>query len=157
MGSTSSMASSPSGGGDAPRAGVDNTSSPAPSTQTAAPNANAPAPRAEAAVANDPGAADQTKNADNTKMNERDRHDALTPMNQGNGSDEIKISAAIRKGIVGDKSLSFMAKNVKVITQGTKVTLRGPVHSDQEKAAIEARARQTPGVTDVDDQIEVKK
>jgi hyperosmotically inducible protein len=178
IGSTSTMATSPSGAGtstdptpaqnassitpasttpNATRAGADNAASATPSTQTVAPSANAPAPRADAAVANNPGAADQTKNADNTKMNNRDRHDALTPMNQGNSSDEIKISAAIRKGIMGNKSLSSMAKNVKVITQGTIVTLRGPVHSDQEKTAIEALAKQTPGVTDVDDQLEVKK
>jgi len=101
--------------------------------------------------------ADQTKNADNTKINDRDRHGAPTPMNQGNSSDEVKITAAIRKGVMGDKSLSFTAKNVKIITVGSKVTLRGPVNNDQEKAAIEARAKQTPGVTEVDNQIEVKK
>ena len=40
---------------------------------------------------------------------------------------------------------------------GTKVTLRGPVKTEQERSAIELRARQTAGVTDVDNQIEVKK
>ena len=35
-------------------------------------------------------------------------------------------------------------------------TLRGPVNSAQERASIEARARQIAGVTDVDDQLEVK-
>jgi hyperosmotically inducible protein len=57
---------------------------------------------------------------------------------------------------MSDKSLSFTAKNVKVITVGSKVTLRGPVKSDQEKAAIENAARQATGVTEVDDQLEVK-
>jgi hypothetical protein len=108
-------------------------------------------------VANNPGVADQTKNADNTKVNDRDRHGALTPMDQGNSGSETKITAAIRKGIVGDATLSFTAKNVKIITVGNKVTLRGPVKSDQEKASIEALARQTAGVGDVDDQLEVKK
>jgi osmotically-inducible protein OsmY len=78
-------------------------------------------------------------------------------MNQGNSSDETKLTATIRRGLMGDKSLSFTAKHVKIITVGTKVTLRGPVNSDQEKAAVELRAKQTPGVTDVDDQLEVKK
>jgi osmotically-inducible protein OsmY len=109
-----------------------------------------------AAVTNTQGAADQTKDADNTKINERDRHDSLTPMDQSNGSSDVKISAAIRKGIMGDKTLSFAAKNVKIITVGGKVTLRGPVKSDQEKAAIEALAKQTAGVSEVDDQLEVK-
>jgi hyperosmotically inducible protein len=104
-----------------------------------------------------PGAADPTRNADNTKINERDRHGTLTPMSQGNSGDETKITAAIRRGLMSDKSLSFTAKNVKIITVGTTVTLRGPVNSDQEKATIETRAKQTAGVTDVDDQLEVKK
>jgi osmotically-inducible protein OsmY len=58
---------------------------------------------------------------------------------------------------MGDRNLSFTAKNVKVITVGTKVTLRGPVKSDQERAAIETLAKQTTGVSKVDNQLEVKK
>jgi len=108
-------------------------------------------------VANNPGIADQTKNADNTKINERDRRGALTPMDQGNSGSEVDITAAIRKAMMGDKTLSFTAKNVKVITIGNRVTLRGPVKSDQEKASVEALARQTPGVGEVDNQLEVKK
>lgn len=137
------------------------TTSAAPLPATATTNnqpAITPAPAgAGAGAANNAGVADQTKNADNTKINDRDRHGALTPMDQGNSGNETKITAAIRKGLMGDKSLSFTAKNVKVITVGTKVTLRGPVKSDQEKAAIEALAKQTPGVSEVDDQLEVKK
>src|SRR6185437_11697650 len=78
-------------------------------------------------VVNNPGVADQTKNADNTKINDRDRHGALTPMDQGNSGAETKITATIRKSMMSDKTLSFGAKNVKVITVGSKVTLRGPV------------------------------
>jgi hyperosmotically inducible periplasmic protein len=115
------------------------------------------APSGGAPVVNNPGDADQTKNADNTKINERDRHGALTPMSQGNSGAETKITAAIRRGIVSDKTFSFTAKNVKIITVGNRVTLRGPVKSDEEKAAIEAIAKQTEGVGEVDDQLEVKK
>ena len=98
------------------------------------------------------------KGADNTRVNQRDRHDAsLTPMDQGKSADERKITADIRKKVVADKNLSFTAKNVKIITIGTKVTLRGPVKSEQEKAAIEAYAKQIPGVSDVDDQLEIAK
>jgi hyperosmotically inducible protein len=115
------------------------------------------APSGVAPAVNNPGVADQTKNADNTKINDRDRHGALTPMDQGNSGAETKITAAIRRGIMSDKTLSFTAKNVKVITVGNKVTLRGPVKSDQEKAVIEAVAKQTAGVGEVDNQLEVKK
>ena len=78
-------------------------------------------------------------------------------MDQGGSQTERSITASIRKGVVADKSLSFTAKNVKIITTGSKVTLRGPVKSDQERSAIETRAKQTPGVTEVDNQLEVKK
>ncbi len=98
-----------------------------------------------------------TTKPDNTKMNVRDRaSSAVTPIDQGNSKTELAISASIRKAVVADKSLSFTAKNVKIITVGSKVTLRGPVKTEQEKATIEARARQAPGVTEVDDQLEVK-
>ena len=129
-----------------------NANKPMPATATAV----APAP-AGANVVADPGSADQTKNADNTKINDRDRHGALTPMDQGGSATERNITASIRRGVVGDKSLSFTAKNVKIITTGGKVTLRGPVNSEQERSAIEARAKQTAGVTEVDNQLEVKK
>lgn len=108
-------------------------------------------------AATSPGTPDHTKNVDNTKVNERDRGDAtLTPMDQGNSGSETQITAAIRRGIMGDNNLSFTAKNVKVITVGTKVTLRGPVKSNQEKAVIEALAKQTAGVREIDNQLEVK-
>ena len=48
------------------------------------------------------------------------------------------------------------AHNVKVITSGGVVTLRGPVKSQQEKAAIDAKAKQVAGVTRVDNFLEVK-
>ena len=78
-----------------------------------------PAAAAGATVNQNPGVADGTKNADNTKINDRDRHGALTPMDQGGSEAERNITASIRKGVVGDKSLSFTAKNVKIITVGT--------------------------------------
>jgi len=116
-----------------------------------------PATTGAAPVAQNPGAADGTKDATNTKMNERDRSGAaLTPMDQGGGKDR-DITAAIRRSVVGDSSLSFNAKNVKIITVGGKVTLRGPVKSDAERATIESKAKAAAGVTEVDNQLEVKK
>ena len=151
---------------------------PNPASQPATDRANAlaPHPNAQPTVVPDPHAnnaqntnptpttattpaqpATTTPNADNTKMNERDRHSTLTPVDQGGSEAERSITATIRRGVVGDSSLSFTAKNVKIITTGSKVTLRGPVNSAAEKANIEQRARQTAGVTDVDNQLEVKK
>ena len=118
-----------------------------------------PAPVATASgspVTANPGAGDHTGSADNTRLNTRDRSGTLTPIDQGNSKAEIAITASIRRGVMSDHALSFTAKNVKVITVGSRVTLRGPVKSDAERTEIENLARQTAGVTDVDDQLEVK-
>jgi hyperosmotically inducible protein len=87
----------------------------------------------------------------------QDRGDAaLTPI-QGTSKDEIAITSSIRKNVMNDPSLSFTAKNVEIITAGTRVTLRGHVRSDSERTTIESVARRTADVTDVDDRLEVKK
>jgi len=95
---------------------------------------------------------------DNTKVNKRDANaGALTPMDQGNGETDLKITQQIRQAVIGDDSLSFTAKNVKIITVNGKVTLRGPVNTLQERSRIEAAARKIAGAAQVDNQLEVKK
>lgn len=96
--------------------------------------------------------------ADNTDRNQRDRDAAAkTPLDQSEASADVKITAAIRRAIMDDKSMSVNAQNVKIITeQSGAVTLRGPVDSQAEKDAIEAKAKAVAGVTRVDNQLEVK-
>jgi osmotically-inducible protein OsmY len=77
--------------------------------------------------------------ADSQKMNPADR--ALTQK--------------IRSSIYQDKSLSTYAHNIKVITQNGSVTLKGPVRSDDEKAAIEAKATAIAGAGNVSNQLTV--
>ena len=98
-------------------------------------------------------------NADNTRVNERDRNSAtLTPMDQGSSAADRNITQQIRKELMNNKSLSFEAKNVKVITIDGKVTLRGPVKSEAERTAIEAAARRAAGDgSRVDSQLEISK
>jgi osmotically-inducible protein OsmY len=57
---------------------------------------------------------------------------------------------------VADDSLSSNAHNVKIITNGGVVTLRGPVKSVEEKATVEAKARQVAGVVRVDSFLEIE-
>jgi hyperosmotically inducible protein len=78
-------------------------------------------------------------------------------MDQGGSESDRKITQQIRQAVVNDGSLSFTAKNVKIITVDGKVTLRGPVKTEQERAAIEAAAKRIAGAAVVDNQIEVKK
>jgi osmotically-inducible protein OsmY len=98
------------------------------------------------------GPADET----NTAMNVRDREGALpTPIDQSNRPEDLEITQRIRQAILEDQALSVSAENIKVITVNGKVTLRGPVKSQAEKAAIVAKARQIAGTNQVDDQLEV--
>lgn len=92
---------------------------------------------------------------DNTGRNERDRDDSITPIDQGNTPAEIVITASIRKDVMAEPSLSFTAKNIKVVTIGNRVTLRGPVATEAEKSLIEAVALRTTGVGHIDNQLEV--
>lgn len=96
-------------------------------------------------------------NADNTDKNERDKSgETLTPIDQSNDAADIKITADTRKMVIDDKTLSLNAKNCKIITEkGGVVTLRGPVDSAAEKAAIAEHAKMA-GATSVNNQLEVK-
>jgi len=93
--------------------------------------------------------------ADNTKKNERDRADTLTPLDQAENEADRGITQQIRQAVVGKDGLSMNAKNVKIITSNGVVTLRGPVRSVDEKADIAGIAQRTGGVTRVDNQLEV--
>jgi osmotically-inducible protein OsmY len=93
---------------------------------------------------------------DNTARNERDQNEATkTPVDQNENASDLEISANVRKAIVADDSLSTNAHNVKIITNGGVVTLRGPVNSAQEKTTVEMKAKQVAGVTRVESQLEV--
>jgi hyperosmotically inducible protein len=93
---------------------------------------------------------------DNTRVNERDRSGAtVTPLDQSNEENDLKITQDLRQRLVNDDALSFDGKNVKIITSGGVVTLRGPVKDAAEKQMIESRARAVSGVANVDDQLEV--
>jgi hyperosmotically inducible periplasmic protein len=95
--------------------------------------------------------------ADNTGKNERDRSgETQTSGDQSNKSEDVKLTAAIRRAVVKDDSLSSMAKNVKIITANGVVTLRGPVKSDAEKTKIGELAQSSAGRTKIDNQLEVK-
>ncbi len=107
---------------------------------------------------NNPGLADPTKAPDNTAQNkpDRDMDRTVTPEDQSNADSDVELTAAIRRAVVQDDTLSMNAKNVKIIADksGT-VTLRGVVDSQAEKDSIEAKARSIAGVRSVNNMIEV--
>ncbi len=94
--------------------------------------------------------------ADNTARNVRDRNDAtLTPFDQGNSKADVDTTAQIRKGILASRDMSVNAKNVKIITNNGRVTLRGPVQSEEEKRLIGEIANRIAQSENVDNQLEV--
>lgn len=93
---------------------------------------------------------------DNTGRNERDRNEAaVTPMDQSNDPKDVELTQKIRKVVVSDDALSMNAHNVKIVAANGVVTLRGPVNSPEEKAKIEAAAKQAAGAGNVRNEIEV--
>jgi hypothetical protein len=90
---------------------------------------------------------------DNTKKN-KDQTSPTADQQKMNPSDRA-ITQKIRKVIHQDKSLSTYAHNIKVITQNGKVTLRGPVRSEEEKSNLEAKAVSVAGQENVINQLEV--
>jgi len=82
--------------------------------------------------------------------------DTLTPVDQGNSKADVSMTAQIRKDVVAAKSLSVNAQNVKIITNGGKVTLRGPVNTAEEKRLIGEIATRYAQPGNVDNQLEVK-
>ncbi len=95
--------------------------------------------------------------ADNSGRNMRDRSgETKTTGDQSNSSVDIKITAAIRRAVMKDDSLSMTAKNVKIITADGVVTLRGPVKSAAEKQTIAKLAQANAGDAKVVDQLEIE-
>ena len=62
----------------------------------------------------------------------------------------------IRQAIVGDKSLSTYAHNVKILARDGKVTLRGPVRSDAEKKTVAEAAAGVVGADNVTNELTVQ-
>ena len=94
---------------------------------------------------------------DNTKVNDRDRNaNEPTADQQKNNRPDGDITKQIREAVEKDKSLSTYAHNVKIITQNGVVTIKGPVRSEEEKRAIEAKAVEIAGNGKVNNQLDVK-
>jgi len=94
---------------------------------------------------------------DNTKVNKRDRSKTAPTADQAkNTMNDREIMQKIRQAVMDDKSLSTYAHNVKIISQHGKVTLKGPVRSEEEKTKIEKMATDVAGAGNVTDQITIK-
>jgi hyperosmotically inducible protein len=108
------------------------------------------------ATPRDPAASNSTE-ADNTKRNSSEQNkNTDTAEKQSNGKEDLALTQKIRQAVMKDGSLSMNAKNVKIIARGGKITLKGPVDSQQEKETIATKAGEIAGKDKVDNQLEVK-
>jgi hypothetical protein len=65
----------------------------------------------------------------------------LTAQDQSENGEDRKLTQEIRKAVMASDTLSFMAKNVTIVTVGGNVTLRGTVQDAAERGEIESIAR----------------
>ena len=94
--------------------------------------------------------------ADDTKVKARDRaKGAVTADQQKENATDRQVAKRIRQSLMNDKSLSTYAHNVKVVSQGGQVTLKGPVRSEEEKRSVEAKAIEIAGVGHVTNEISI--
>jgi hyperosmotically inducible protein len=93
---------------------------------------------------------------DNSKTNQRDQNtSAPTADQQKMNPADRDLTKKIRAAVSADKSLSTYAHNIKIVSQEGKVTLRGPVRTADEKAAIEAKATEIAGAGNVTNLLDV--
>jgi osmotically-inducible protein OsmY len=93
---------------------------------------------------------------DNTKTNQGDASkNAKTADQQKMNPADRETTKKVRSALMDDKSLSTYAHNIKIITTDGMVTLKGPVRSEEEKSAIEAKARQIAGDSNVTNNLTV--
>jgi osmotically-inducible protein OsmY len=93
---------------------------------------------------------------DNSKVNKRDRDkNSATADQQKMNATDRDLAKRTRAAIMDDKSLSTYAHNIKIVARDGKVTLKGPVRSEEEKSAIEAKATEVAGAGNVVNEIQV--
>ncbi len=90
---------------------------------------------------------------DNSHRNKMHRK---TADQQKENSSDREIARKIRRAVVSDKSISTYGHNVKIIAMNGAVTLKGPVHSAEEKESIASKAAEVVGKDKVTDQLTVK-
>ena len=98
----------------------------------------------------------QSQQTDNTAHNKSHNASGTVADTQSNAKSDVQVTAGIRKAILADKGLSTYAHNVKIITKGGAVTLKGPVKSDDEKTRVAAAAASVVSSDKITNQLTVK-
>ena len=100
---------------------------------------------------------DQSTAPDNTRVNKQDRNQPEATADRAkNDLTDRQTMARIRRDVLQDKSLSTYGHNVKIVADHGRVTLKGPVRSEEEKHAIEEHARKYAPDGNIDNQLTIK-
>jgi len=90
---------------------------------------------------------------DNSRQNQGQ---TTTAQSQSNAASDRHTTAKVRKAILADRNLSTYAHNVKIITRGGQVTLKGPVKSEEEKQQVATDVANVVSADQVNNQLTVK-
>ncbi|RYZ89492.1 MAG: BON domain-containing protein [Proteobacteria bacterium] len=80
----------------------------------------------------------------------------MTAEQQWGNVRDMELTRKIRQILMRDRTLSASAKNVKIISQNGKVTLKGLVRTGDEEAAVLSHAQSIAGPGQVDDQLDIR-
>ena len=98
-------------------------------------------------------AQNSSTNPDNSAQNS---NQGRTADNQTNAKTDRLTTAKVRRAIIADKGLSMYGHNVKIITRNGTVTLKGPVHSEDEKSKVASDAANAVSQDTIVNQLTVK-
>jgi hyperosmotically inducible protein len=93
---------------------------------------------------------------DNTRNNADAANRGASADEQGNGKQDIDLTAKIRRSVMSEKGLSTYGHNVKIVSRNGMVTLNGVVKTSDEKSAIHRHAASLAGESNVVDNLKVK-
>lgn len=77
---------------------------------------------------------------------------AEASMTQG----DTRLASEVRRAIASESALSYDARNVSVLADGGRITLRGNVRTAEEKRRVEEIARSCAGVSSVNNELRVR-
>jgi len=93
--------------------------------------------------------------ADTARTAEREKPTAMPQTDQP--ASDRRIVRDFEQSLSSDESLSLGAKNVRIVVMDSTVTLHGTVKSQRERDAVADKAKRIPGVSRVDNLIEIEK
>ena len=84
-----------------------------------------------------------------------DQREASMTLDQSESPNDLETTRRIRRAMIQDDSLSFKAKNVRIVTNGNRLVLTGPVNTRAEADRIKGIAQSITPYR-IEDRLEVR-